>query len=154
MEDSSDRVMHCWQEPGDIIYVPVSSHTTTTSARQVSPDPCSRCRRQEGWYHAVINHADENELVVAVGAQASEFDPSEAGIRGFTDKIDSALLCVNLGRCESQPNLSRNADPQRGMAARADLRSWGEEFTDTWPANMQSWCDIPLLQEEFHLAGE
>ena len=154
LEDSSDRVMHCWQEPGDIIYVPVSSHTTTTCARQVSPDPCSRCRRQEGWYHAVINHADENELVVAVGAQASEFDPSEAGIRGFTDKIDSALLCVNLGRCESQPNLSRHADPQRGMAARADLRSWGEDFTDAWPANMQSWCDIPLLQEGFHLAGE
>ena len=38
LEDSSDRVMHCWQEPGDIIYVPVSSHTTTTCARQVFPD--------------------------------------------------------------------------------------------------------------------
>ena len=25
LEDSSDRVMHCWQEPGDIIYVPVST---------------------------------------------------------------------------------------------------------------------------------
>ena len=96
----------------------------------------------------MINHADENELVVAVGAQASEFDPSEAGIRGFTDKIDSALLCVNLGRCGSQPNLSRNAEPQRGMAARADLRSWGEEFTDIWPANMQSWCDMPFLSCE------
>ena len=47
LEDSSDRVMHCWQEPGDIIYVPVST-LCYPCLNSTLPDPPDAVDRRGG----------------------------------------------------------------------------------------------------------